>query len=173
MEVRPIERESDVRGLIRAHGLAWREAYDGLLPPEILQDQTVNPTEEDVQHWQEGLRKNQEGVLVAVDDEGVVRGFADLRWDDSETKEFVGDDEADLKAIYVEPDWWGEGIGTTLLEQGLEILPQSVDVVRLEMFAENDIARRFYEAKGFKQTYTGEYDIAGDSYPTHIYTLQL
>lgn len=173
MEVRPIERESDVRGLIRAHGLAWREAYDGLLPPEILQDQTVNPTEEDVQHWQEGLRKNQEGVLVAVDDEGVVRGFADLRWDDSETKEFVGDDEADLKAIYVEPDWWGEGIGTTLLEQGLEILPQSVDVVRLEMFAENDIARRFYEAKGFKQTDTGEYDIAGDSYPTHIYTLQL
>lgn len=85
----------------------------------------------------------------------------------------MDDDEAGLKAIYVELDWWGEGIGTALLERGVEILPESVDAVRLEMFAENDIAGRFYEAKGFEQTGTGEYNLAGDSYPTSIYTLQL
>lgn len=173
MEVRHIEEQTDVRGLIRAHGLAWREAYDGLLPSEILQSQPVNPTEEDVQQWQKDLGENQEGILVAVDGERVVRGWADIRWGESETKEFVGDSDAGLKAIYTEPDWWGEGIGTALLERGLEILPESIDTVRLEMFAENDIASQFYESKGFEQTGTGEYDIGGCSYPTVIYTLQL
>jgi ribosomal protein S18 acetylase RimI-like enzyme len=173
MDVRRIEEQSDVRGLIRAHGLAWREAYDGLLPPEILQSQPVDPSEEEVQRWREDLRENREGVLVAVDDEGVVRGFTDIRWGESETKAFVDEDEADLKAIYVEPEWWGEGIGTALLERGVAALPESTDAVRLEMFAENDTARRFYESKGFEQTDTGEYELAGESYPTAIYTLQL
>ena len=173
MEIRHIEGQADVRGLIRAHGLAWREAYDGLLPSEVLQTQPINPTEEDVRKWQKGLQENQEGVLVAVDNEEVVRGFVDIRWGDSETKEFVGDDEADLKAIYVEPNWWGKGIGTALFERGLEIIPESVNVVRLEMFTENDIASRFYESRGFRQTSVGEYDIAGHSYPTSIYTLQM
>ncbi|NHX35982.1 MULTISPECIES: GNAT family N-acetyltransferase [Halolamina] len=173
MQVRRIERQADVGGIIRVHGSAWREAYDGLLPPEILQDQTITPTEEDVQQWQEALRENQEGVLVAADDEGVVRGFVDVRWGDSETKEFVGDDEAGLKAIYVDPDWWGEGTGTALLERGLEILPESIDTVRLETFAENDIASQFYESKGFERTDVGEYDIAGRSYSTIVYALQL
>lgn len=173
MEIRHVEGESDVRGLIRAHGLAWREAYEGLLPPEILQNQPVTPTEEDVQRWYEGLRENQEGVLVAVDDAGVVRGFIDIRWGDSETKEFVGDDEADLKAIYVEPDWWGRGVGTALLERALELLPETVEAVRLEVFEENEDAKRFYEGQGFERTDTGEFDIAGRSYPTSIYTLFL
>ncbi|WP_265111058.1 GNAT family N-acetyltransferase [Halosolutus halophilus] len=173
MEVRHIEAQGDVRGLIRVHGLAWREAYEGFLPAEVLQKQTITPTAEEVQRWQDELREHREGVLVAVDDEGVVRGFADVRWGDAETKAFVGTDEAGLKAIYVEPGWWNRGIGTALLERGLEVLPESVDAVRLEMFAENGIADRFYEAKGFERTDTGEYEIAGRSYPTNIYTLQL
>lgn len=173
MEIRHPDGKDEVRGLIRAHGLAWREAYDGFLPSEVLRDLSVNPTEDEVRQWQEGLRENEEGVLVAVDEEGIVRGFVDIRWGATETKAFVGDNEAGVKAIHVDPDWWNQGIGTALLERGLELLPEAIDTVRLETFAENDIGQRFYQTKGFEQTDTGSYEIGGCSYPTIIYTLHV
>lgn len=37
MERRHIDGRDDVRGLVRAHGLAWREAYEGLLLGVFLQ----------------------------------------------------------------------------------------------------------------------------------------
>lgn len=173
MEVRQLAGRRDVSGLIRAHGLAWREAYAGLLPEEILQQQTVNPTEEDVQQRYEWLRENRDGILVAVDDEETVRGFADFRWGEAETKDFVGDSEAGLKAIYVEPDSWGRGFGSALLEQGIECLPDNVDVIRLEMLSGNEVGHRFYKARGFERTDTSQHEIENTLYPTDISTLHL
>lgn len=172
MQIRHLDRTDEVRDMIRVHGLAWREAYDGLLPSETLQQQSVHPTEDAVRQWQAELSENKEGVLVAVDAEGTVRGFIDIRWGKIETKPFVGEDEASLKAIYVHPDWWNRSIGTALLNKGLEVLPKAIDTVRAEMLAGNQIGQRFYELKGFKRTKTGTCEIDGESYPTIIYTLQ-
>lgn len=174
MEVRHFDGRDEVRKMIRIDALAWREAYDDFLPDEILEAQPVRPTEDDVDRWLDGgLRENREGILVAVTGDGEVRGYADFRWGKEKTKDFVDPAEAGLKAIHVHPNHWGEGIGTALLERGIEILPDSVEALRLEMFAENDIARPFYEARGFEETDSGEYEIAGESYPTAIYTRQL
>lgn len=115
------------------------EAYAGLLPNEVLEQQSVDPSPEDIHRWEEGLRENHDGVLVAVDDAGTVRGFADFRWGEAETKSFVGDGEAELKAIDIDPDYWGEGMGTALLERGLGRLPEDMDTLRLEMLSENDV----------------------------------
>lgn len=171
MNIRHFEDREDVAGILRVNGLAWREAYAGILPEDVLQSQSIDPSENEIEEWFERFQANQNGVLVAIDSEEMVRGYADFRWGDVETKAFVGEGEAGLKAIYVEPEYWNQGIGTRLLERGLELLPRDVEVVRLEMFSENDIGRRFYEARGFEQTDTGEFDIAGTSYPTDIYSL--
>ncbi|MCH7660054.1 MAG: GNAT family N-acetyltransferase [Euryarchaeota archaeon] len=172
MNVRRLEDQADVRGLIRVHGLAWREAYDGLLPDEILQQQSVDPSDKEVQYWFERLRENRDGVLVATDTDETVRGFADFRWEEDETKESVGRGEAELKAIYVEPDCWGRGLGTALLERGLELLPDGVNTLYLEMLSGNETGRRFYEARGFDRTGAGKHEIGEKSYPTGIYTLR-
>ncbi|AFZ72891.1 GNAT family N-acetyltransferase [Natronobacterium gregoryi] len=172
MEIRHIEDRDDVRGVVRAHGLAWREAYDEILPDEVLESQPIDPTGTDVERWVDALAETEAGVLIAVEG-GAVRGFVDLRWGDAETKAFVGDDDAELKAIYVHPDCWGEGIGTALLERGLEVVPDLIEVVRLEVFVANDDARKFYEKRGFEHTDTGEIEIGDGSYGTAIYTLVL
>ncbi|MFC7071639.1 GNAT family N-acetyltransferase [Halovenus rubra] len=117
-----------------------------------------------------GIEANREGVLVAVVD-GAVRGFVDIRWGDAETKAFVNESEADLKAIYVEPEYWGEGIGTKLLERGLALLPDLTEAVRLDVFAKNERARQFYESHGFEQTDRSEHEIAEQSFPVAIYSL--
>lgn len=173
MTVRPLESRADVRGVIRVHGLAWRDAYDGLLPAEVLQGQSVDPSDDEVDQWFETLRENPGGVLVAVDASETVRGFADVRWGASATKAFVGPNEGELKAIYVDPDCWGRGIGTALLEDGIEVLPDSIERLRLEVLSDNDIGKRFYEARRFEKTDTSSYELGGDSYPTCIYTLEI
>lgn len=126
MQIRHLDRTDEVRDMIRVHGLAWREAYDGLLPSETLQQQSVHPTEDAVRQWQAELPENKEGVLVAVDAEGTVRGFIDIRWGKIETKPFVGEDEASLKAIYVHPDWWIEVSARHSLTRGWKCFPRQL-----------------------------------------------
>ena len=169
MEVRRPTDETDVEGLIRAHGLAWRAAYDGILPEAVLDETTVDPTPEDVRGRTDRLDDGDRGaVFVAVDD-GVVCGFVDVRWGEENTKPFVGADEAGVKAIYFRPDRWGEGIGSALLDRGVDAVPDRVETVRLEAFAENDVGARFYEARGFERVDAGEAEIGGGTYPTAIY----
>jgi len=83
-------------------------------------------------------------VLVAELD-GAVRNSASFRWE--ETRPFVGPDEAGLKEIYVRPDYWGEGIGSGLLERGLELLPGDVEALTLDVLAENEVGRSFYSTE--------------------------
>ncbi|SDF81832.1 Ribosomal protein S18 acetylase RimI [Halorubrum xinjiangense] len=172
MEIRPPETDPEIRELIRAHGLSWREAYDNILPEPVLDAMTVDPTPEEVEGWAEGFGDDDSAVFVAVVD-GTVRGFVDVRWGEENTKSFVGPDEADVKAIYVHPDWWGEGVGTALLDRGLDALPDRVEAVRLEAFADNDVGAGFYEARGFERVETDETEIAGETYPTAIYAREV
>lgn len=172
MDIRPPETDAEIRQLIRAHGLSWREAYDDILPESVLDAMTVDPTPEEVEGWAEGFGDDDSAVFVAVVD-GTVRGFVDVRWGAENTKSFVGPDEADLKAIYVHPDWWGEGVGTALLDRGLDALPDRVETIRLEAFADNDVGARFYEARGFERADAAETEIAGETYPTAIYAREV
>ena len=172
MEIRPPETDAEIRRLIRTHGLSWREAYDDVLPDSVLDAMTVDPTPEEVEGWADRLGSDDGAVFVAVVD-GTVRGFVDVRWGAENTKPFVGSDEADVKAIYVHPDRWGDGVGTALLDRGLDALPDRVETVRLEAFADNDVGARFYEARGFERVETGETEIAGETYPTAIYARRL
>ena len=168
MEVRRPETDEEIRGLIRAHGLSWREAYDDILPDAVLDEMTVDPIAEDVERWANGFGGDAAAVFVAVVDR-TVEGFVDVRWGEENTKSFVGLDEADVKAIYVHPDCWGEGTGTALLERALDALPDRVETVRLEALTDNDVGAQFYEARGFDRVDTDKTEIAGETYPTGIY----
>lgn len=173
MKIRRYEDREDARGVARVQALAWRAAYADLLPDELIETQNPNPNDDALEEWHDFLIANRRGVLVAVADCGTVRGFADVRWGDAETKAFVGPDEADLKAIYVDPAHWGEGIGTALLERALDALPALTETLRLEMLAGNEVGRRFYEARQFERTGETSHEIGGESYPTVLYSLRL
>lgn len=170
MQVRHLEDEADVREANRVNALAWRAAYDGVLPEEVLEGRDPDPADERVRELYEQWREDRDGILVAEED-GTVRGYAYFRWGEG-TKPFVGDDEAGLKELYVHPDHWGRGVGTRLLERGLEVLPGDVERLRLETLSENERARRFYEARGFEPTGTTGVEIAGETYPATVYALE-
>ncbi len=44
--------------------------------------------------------------------------------------------------------------------------------MKLETLEGNDVACRFYEARGFDRTGSNAFDIAGEPYPTVVYALE-
>lgn len=172
MEIRPPVCDEELRGAICAHGLAWREAYEGIVPGELLAAMTVDASAEDVREWTDRIDEDRGQFFVAIKEEtGHVLGYAYVRW--SETKAFVEEGEAGLKEIYVHPEHWGEGVGTALLEESIDCLPEEITALKLEVFAGNERGRAFYEARGFEQVGEDEIEMAGTLYPTRHYGRQL
>lgn len=61
--------------------------------------------------------------------------------------------EAQLYAIYVDPDWWNDGVGTELLDSIVERLTvDDIERLRVEVLAENRVGVSFYESRGFERT---------------------
>lgn len=175
MEVRPLRDEADVRELSAAHARAWRAAYEGLLPASVIDQVAVEePGDERVRSNYDRLTDLGEGrVIVAEDAEGTIRGYAVFRWGENETKPSVRDGEAELKELYVDPDYWGEGYGSALLEAGLDNIPDDIDSVALETLAGNAVAIGFYEARGFERDGTASFEVEGDRYATQVYRRRL
>jgi GNAT superfamily N-acetyltransferase len=55
-------------------------------------------------------------------------------------------DGAEVDQLYVDPEWWGRGIGSRLIEHAKRVRPHGL---RLWAFQTNTGARRFYERHGF------------------------
>lgn len=170
MNVRELETLSDLCGAERAHGRAWRVAYDGLLPDAVIEAVTTPESEADLRDRYETVTDEAGCYLVAERDDEIA-GYVRLRW--GETKDFVGDDEAGLKEIYVDPDHWGEGVGTALLETAIDCVPEDREAVSLETLAENERGRAFYEARGFAFVETYAEDLGGEPIDHAIYRRDL
>jgi ribosomal protein S18 acetylase RimI-like enzyme len=87
-------------------------------------------------------------LYVAVVDDAVV-GFVTF---DVETGYFEQDvTRGVIEHLYVDPDYRDVGIGSELIERAERaLLDRSVDVVSLEVMADNDAARRFYRRHGYR-----------------------
>lgn len=172
MRVRSLEDRDDIRGILSVHARSWRVAYDPILPDSAI-DRVIDPDpdHEHIEDRHAELYPDRDRVFLAEDDGGIV-GYAYVRWG-SETKPFVGPDEAGLKEIYVDPDCWGQGIGTALLTRCLDRLPDRLTALKLEALARNEVGSSFYSARGFEHIGTDQVEIGDQSFETHIWSLDL
>ena len=59
-----------------------------------------------------------------------------------------------VDSFYVVPEMRGRGVGRLLMEAAYAAMREAgAETVALEMVAENDVARRFYEREGFTTTF--------------------
>ena len=139
---------------------SWLATYAGIIPENIQKKFLKAAYSDEMMH----KRLNHSLFLVAETDSGVV-GFANFS--------FANDQgEANLGAIYLYPGQQSKGIGTAMLQEGINQLDGVVSI-SVEVEKDNAIGKSFYEAKGFETV--DEYDDEIDGYilKTILMTLNL
>lgn len=135
----PMTSEEEAAGKAYVHCMAWKEAYRGLIDQAFLDARTLAFSEE------RALRAFRAGVttLLAKDGDRVV-GFADYgpcRGDDLPSA-------GEVYAIYLLADYYGQGIGTRLMNAALQNMSER-DTFVVWVLKGNDRAIRFYQSLGF------------------------
>ena len=130
---------------------SWHHTYEGIIPRHI-QDHFLATAYNDENMVRRVERSH---VFVALIEDKIV-GFANFS--------YVKDDGTSELAIYLLPESQGKGLGTKLLEQGLE-LPK-IKAVELSVEKNNVLGMNFYLAKGFKQIDAFKENFAGHEQDT-------
>ncbi|HTB98021.1 MAG TPA: GNAT family N-acetyltransferase [Terracidiphilus sp.] len=142
MLLRPAE-PADALAVARVHVLSWQAAYRGLIDDAYLD--SLRPADRaeryDFSHKDPLLPYTQ----VALD-AGRIVGFATtMPSRDDDTFE-----EGELAALYLEPDFWGRGIGVALIAAARDHLVKSgIRQAVLWVLAGNQRAAHFYEQDGW------------------------
>ena len=116
---------------------SWNATYKGIIPLEI-QGKFLKAAYND-ERMKQRLERS---FLFVAEESGSVVGFANF----SPVNE---EGEAELGAIYLYPEYQGKGIGSALLQQGMNEL-DGIKEIYINVEKDNPIGKRFYDAKGFQ-----------------------
>jgi len=160
-------QESDVDDIQELNMASWLEAYDGIIPEEKMRSNINYPVDR--------LRKKKNDdklIFLVAEVENKVVGTINFCWSENNTHEFVKTEEnqAQLRSVYLHPDYWGNGIGTKLFKNGLKKLPDEITELKVESLKDNDVGRNFYSKLGFEKVEKSQVELFGDKYQTIIRT---
>lgn len=142
MYLRPAEL-GDEDAVAAVHVRSWRIGYRGLLPDEFLEQ--LDPTERAARYTFGQSDGDQPFTTIAMDGDQVC-GFATIGPCRDEGRAGAGE----LYAIYVDPDWWGQGVGRDLITAARRLLSdRGFSSAVLWMLAGNKRAERFYRLDGW------------------------
>jgi threonine dehydratase len=146
LSIRPL-RSEDADAVGAVHVRAWQAAYRGLLPDDYLANLTVAQR---AAYWADVLTRasrRRGGARFGAEQDGRVAGFILV----GAASEDAASQTGEVHALNVDPDYWGGGIGRTLLEAGVGHLRNSgfAEAI-LWVLPGNARARRFYEAAGWR-----------------------
>jgi GNAT superfamily N-acetyltransferase len=143
--IRPaLARDAESIGLV--HVRSWQTAYQGKFPQGFL-DQ-LDPAQR-AEGWRRYFAESsweRQAVLV-VEVDSVVVGFANV----GSSRDGDARGEGQVRAIYLLPERWGQGLGRDLMAAATAALNDlGFGQAILWVLDGNERARRFYEAAGWR-----------------------
>ncbi|MDW0109412.1 GNAT family N-acetyltransferase [Sporosarcina aquimarina] len=143
-------KKEDIKQVQDVATKSWNSTYDGIIPLKIQENFLK------VAYSDEMMQKRFKSSFIFVAEVGnEVVGFANFTPVNNEG-------QSELSAIYLYSNCQGKGIGTALLQKGIQKL-ENVKEIYIDVEKENSVGKTFYEAKGFKTI--KEYD---DNFDGHI-----
>jgi len=135
---------ADAKVLGRIHSNSWKVAYKGIVPDSVLDNITPEKREK---YFERVMSENSEDLFLVYAD-GKEAGFMTIgRCRDDDRDSTYGE----IWGIYLLPEYWNKGIGSYLIDWGInELKSKGYKKVTLWVLEENIKARRFYEKKGFR-----------------------
>ena len=135
----------DTEAIVAVTAAGWRTAYRDIVAQEKLADLPLDRWRHEVHVGL--LRPVEDAFSFVAEINGRFAGYCFVAAPSREAS--LGPDVAELVAIYVEPDSWGQGVGTALMRAALERLTElPYDEVFLWTFKENAPAIAFYKGLG-------------------------
>jgi GNAT superfamily N-acetyltransferase len=142
MLLRPAEPQ-DAMEVARVHVRSWQAGYRGLLPDAYLDGLRA---EDRAQHYRLGSEDVREPATVVAIDDGTICGFATT----APARDPDVADDGELYALYVDPAWWGRGVGRTLIAAARgRLVELGFRNAVLWLLAGNARADRFYRIDGW------------------------
>jgi ribosomal protein S18 acetylase RimI-like enzyme len=144
----------------------WQSAYRGILPDSYLDSMRL-----DVPRRRSQLTERSSTVVESV----ATAADAIVGWvvgGHSRVAFRAGPGQGEIYACYVQPEWWGRGVGRLLMTHAVSTLAEAgLDDVILWVLEDNHRARRFYEACGFQPDGTRQLLDLGGPVPEVRYSL--
>ena len=142
MFLRPAEPD-DAMEVARVHVRSWQAGYRGLLPDAYLDGLRA---EDRAQRYRFGCDDVREPATVVAIDDGMICGFATTA--PARDPDVV--DDGELYALYVDPAWWGRGVGAMLIAAARgRLVGLGFRNAVLWLLAGNARADRFYRIDGW------------------------
>ncbi|WP_282021037.1 GNAT family N-acetyltransferase [Planomicrobium okeanokoites] len=141
-------KEEDIKEVQQVAKTSWNDTYEGLIPAYI-QENFLNSA------YSAEMLKRRLAVssLYVAEADGKIVGFSNF----SKVKE---GGKVELGAIYLLPGHQGKGLGSALLNEGINNA-RNVSQVFVNVEKENETGVNFYKAKGFKKLSDFEDDLEG------------
>ncbi|MEM7019803.1 MAG: GNAT family N-acetyltransferase [Pseudomonadota bacterium] len=133
----------DAQRIAEIHIRTWQVAYAGIMPGEHLASLSIETRTE---NWRKMLSQSPNNTLVAEENDTITGwiSYGPCRDEDDA-------DKGEVYAIYILPEYWGQGYGEALLTQAETNLQRlGYQVVTLWVLEDNHRARRFYENRGYQ-----------------------
>lgn len=135
---------ADTAAVGEAHVRAWQAAYRGVMPDEYL-DGLAAADRADM--WRRAIEEDWPGQRDVIVADGAIAGFAVYG---AERDGDVDGPRGELQAINLHPDHWRRGLGRRMIRHVTsELAGLGFTTAVLWVEANNDRARRFYEAEGW------------------------
>ncbi len=138
---------ADARAIAVISTLGWQRAYRGILPDEFLSGLKAEPRET---AWRASLEAEpgDDAPVWVAERGGETIGFVSSG---PTRDEDLPSGSIEVYAIYVLPDVWRAGAGRLLLETATRhARKRGATTLTLWVLEENEAARRFYEALGWR-----------------------
>lgn len=142
--------EEDIAQVQQIAEVSWHDTYEGIIPLAIQEKFLKSAYNDEMMH-----RRLVGSFMYVSEIEEKVVGFANYT-------PVSEDGKVELSAIYLDPVYQGKGMGTALLQAGIQNIA-GVKEVFIDVEKENEIGTTFYNAKGFEVV--SEFD---DDFDGHI-----
>jgi ribosomal protein S18 acetylase RimI-like enzyme len=143
-----IATPEDAADIVRINVDAWRLAYAGIVPADVLSAMRVGDR---IERYRHRMRQPSQFESLLVQEGTTAVGYTSIGpYRIGQHEGVLSRRIGEVVAIYVDPPRWGTGAGHALMGAALQRLTErGFATVRLWVLAENARARHFYERAGF------------------------
>jgi GNAT superfamily N-acetyltransferase len=154
-----LARHEDAAEIARVYIESWQDAYPGMLPGSLLRAMTLKGQ---TARWRSAIGASaREAVLVAESARDGIIGMASMG--PSRDRELGFD--AEVYTLYVDPGFYGCGIGRALLKNSFVLLRKRGFVSCIIWAHARNHVRFFYEAMGGRLTAERSTKMMGETVP--------